>query len=171
MDNFYNVDNSAALSGYPGDPPEDPSGLPSDAEMLGELDAYGHLKHTLHCLNPDASNCEDYESDSLLAFDWKVFAHPEHKLGDLIVAYHVMFECPGSIETVDEGIFCIDTWTQEEIEGWDGAPCINAVDGVNEGTIDGSWIGYEQIDEFSKKVSRQFKLDVQRARKDLGEDE
>ena len=163
MGDYFNVDNSAALAGYPGDPPDEPCG-PSDSEMLDTLDAYGHLNYTLDCVRPGDPECEP---DTLLAFDWKVFAHPDHELGDLIVAYHVVFDCPGSIETVASGIFCIDDWTDEQIENWDGAPCVNCVDGVNEGALDGAYIQFQQVDEFGKKVAAQFKLDVASARNEV----
>ena len=158
---------------------------PSDDEMRETLDAYGHLRYTVSEENlddPDATLFEcrggsGRESDTMLAFDWNVFAHPEHRLGDLIVVCEVVIddEVTGYLATVDSGIFCIDGWTDEQIRKWGGAPLVNCVDGVNESLVTSGrkgFIQWEQVEEFQATVTRQFVEDVARARKELdGQDE
>lgn len=162
--------NEAALSGYPGDDPamDEPCG-PSDEEMLDSLDAYGHLRFTV---GETYAGDEDRDSLTCLAFDWNVFAHPEHRLGDLIVAYEVVIddEVTGNTDTVESGLFCIDGWTEEEIRKWGGAPLVNCVDNVNVALdLGGScgFITFETVEEFQATVTKQFVEDVARARREL----
>lgn len=158
-----------------GDDPamDEPCG-PSDEEMLDSLDAYGHCRYTVSEEYPDEP---ERESDTLLAFDWNVFAHPEHRLGDLIVSFEVVLDQESNHmnDTIDSGIFCIDGWTDDQIRQWGGAPLANCIDGVNEGLAMSDcpgFIGWEQIEKFEATVTKQFVEDVARARKKLdGQDE
>ena len=164
--------NEAALAGYPGDDPamDQPCG-PSDEEMLDSLDAYGHCRYTVSEEYPDDP---DRESDTMLAFDWNVFAHPEHRLGDLIVAYHVLYDYPHCLETIESGVFCIDDWTDEQIRKWGGSPLVNHVDGVNDALAMSDcpgFIGWEQSEKFEATVTEQFVKDVARARRELNGEE
>ena len=139
---------------------------PTDQEMLDTLDAYGHLQYIIGEEYPEDP---EREAELLLAFDWNVFVHPEHPLGDIIVAYHVVFDAPSSLETIESGIFCIDDWTEEDIRQWCGAPLIKHIDGVNDAlAMDGSegYIGWEQVREFETLVAEQFAGEVAYAKRE-----
>ena len=109
------------------DPEMDQPDGPTDQEMLSELDAYGHLEYAVAETYPDDP---ERESECLIATDFLVFIHPDR---DVLVAYHVVYDMPGSIDTVEEGVFSADELGDLDKNSW--FPGETLVDGVNESLL------------------------------------
>ena len=146
----------------PGDDPEmdQPEG-PSDAEMLDTLDGYGHLTWAVGETYPDDP---DAESTITIAPDFTVFIHPDHPKGDILIAYHVVYDddVGGFIDTVEEGVFSADDLGDLDTNAW--FPVENSVDAANENLAEsGGFIHWDTVEAMQKKWTAELVKQVKRA--------
>lgn len=143
------------MIGRPEYPPEyDAPEGPSDSEMLERLDAYGHLAYTVG--NEDWVACADFI----------VYIHPDHKLGDILVAYHVVVDCEsgGFIDTMSSGVLAAD----ELLEGW--FPLWGWADICAEHYAGDAEYGppdYDEVEKTAKRWTEELRRELKRAREAL----
>jgi hypothetical protein len=94
--------------GYCSEPCRKGVPVPTDAEMLAKLDAYGHLTYTVGFSDESDDAPEDADrGDWLACCDYVVWKHPSR---GVLVAYHVVVnsDSGGFIETVERGVVTAD---------------------------------------------------------------
>jgi len=156
---------------YPGGPDMDdpemdePEG-PTDAEMLDTLDP---LAQSAYVITETYEDDPDAESEIGIYTDFRVFIHPDHPAGDILVAYVVVYDAPHHTETSEKGVFPISELGDLDKNTW--FPAIGEVDATNEAlALDGpddrglqGYIHWSDVDAAGEKFTTNLVRQVKRA--------